>query len=330
LTANSKDGTYWVLKPDHESAKTRFYPPGYEYVIMVHHRVHGRILQRVAPDKSGTVEMRYGGRANVIVEASNLPQEGLGDMWIAVVPFGGSESREVGTSRVDTGGVMSSRDGPQVSRRTLGAKNEYRNLQAGPATVILAREFDGGYGRAILMRIETTLTPGDNVVSVRLPDLHKLVVRPREGVKLRSVTIFGPGIDTSVRASADGTITAANLPAGVYSLGDTTNGWMTVTVPSAGEVMFDGLPVNSIVIRSYDREGVVYNAGLRKGDVVVSVNGERPEGYEAVRALWQNLRSKPTLDFEVLRDGRALQVTLPGASFPATDANGFNFSYRRS
>jgi hypothetical protein len=274
--------------------------------------------------------MQYGGRANVIVEASNMPQEGLGEMWIAVVPYGGSESREVGMARHDMPAGSVLRDGMPTPKRTLAATNEYRNLQAGPATVILAREFDNGYTRAILLRVETTLAPGDNVVSLRLPDFHKLIIRPRVGVKLRSMTIFGPGIDTSVRASADGGITVANLPAGVYSVGDTTNGWMTVTLPSAGEVMFDGLPVNSIVIRSYDREGVVYNAGLRKGDVVVSVNGERPEGYEAVRALWQNLRSKPTLDFEVLRDGRALQVTLPGASFPATDANGFNFSYRRS
>ena len=71
------------------------------------------------------------------------------------------------------------------------------------------------------------------------------------------------------------------------------------------------LRVNGLLINRIDPASSAYRAGLRGGDVVLSVNGEKPRSREEIDALIARARAGSRANFEIERDGRRVSVTVP-------------------
>lgn len=71
------------------------------------------------------------------------------------------------------------------------------------------------------------------------------------------------------------------------------------------------LRVNGLLINRLDPASSAYRAGLRGGDVVLSVNGEKPRSREEIDALIARARAGSRANFEIERDGRRVSVTVP-------------------
>jgi serine protease Do len=66
-----------------------------------------------------------------------------------------------------------------------------------------------------------------------------------------------------------------------------------------------GLPsAEGVIIAEADPESPSYEAGLRRGDIIIRVNGEDATNYEAARSAIFGARVGDVLEFDVLRDGK--------------------------
>ena len=57
-------------------------------------------------------------------------------------------------------------------------------------------------------------------------------------------------------------------------------------------------------------QGLLTEAGLQPGDVLVSVNGTAVDSLPSLLSLWPRLQGADTIQAEVLRGGRPLQITV--------------------
>jgi serine protease Do len=59
-------------------------------------------------------------------------------------------------------------------------------------------------------------------------------------------------------------------------------------------------------------DGPADKAGLRRGDVIVSVKGAQPETLDGLfRALWAQGPAGTTLEFDILQDGAVRKLAVP-------------------
>lgn len=72
-----------------------------------------------------------------------------------------------------------------------------------------------------------------------------------------------------------------------------------------------GVRVNGLLVNRIDPASSAYRAGLRQSDVVMSVNGEKPDTREEIDALIARARAGSRVTFEVERDGRRVSLTIP-------------------
>ena len=82
--------------------------------------------------------------------------------------------------------------------------------------------------------------------------------------------------------------------------------WIEPEVAARYNVRVNGLLVNRI-----DPASSAYRAGLRSGDVVLTVNGQRPANREEIDALIARARAGSRAAFEIERDGRRLSLIVP-------------------
>ena len=70
---------------------------------------------------------------------------------------------------------------------------------------------------------------------------------------------------------------------------------------------FEDLPVRNGMLRveGINRTGIAYRAGVRVGDRIIAINGERLSHYNS-GALFANLSDRAMRTVEVMRNGRHL------------------------
>jgi S1-C subfamily serine protease len=99
--------------------------------------------------------------------------------------------------------------------------------------------------------------------------------------------------------------------------------------PELGEMLSHGRPArpprpwlglyaveseDRVVIAGVANYGPAAKADLKRGDVVLSVGGNRVRGLAALfRGIWSTGQAGVTIPMTVLRDGRAMDVTVPSA-----------------
>jgi len=277
------------------------------------------------PLDGAEVTIVFGDSCTLVVEVDNLPELGRNDMWVAVISAEASERREAGLAR------YSSQQNVVGSKLALEAKREFKDLQPGKAVVLVLRDGSspGSGDEAALSRLETTLQPGTHTVRITMPALHQLEVRTSKPQNVRTLWILGEGLELYEKPDAEGVVKAHSLPAGEYWVGDSTAGYMKVTLPLAGPVDFAPLPHNCLRLGSYDKEGLLHRKGLRRGDLVVAINGEYFEGRDRLQPAWEAARESASVLLEIERRGQVLQVTLTGEELATALRNQASFSYRR-
>jgi len=166
-------------------------------------------------------------------------------------------------------------------------------------------------------------------VPLALPTLHRLTVRPPQDVTLRALGVTGHGVTHWLQPDPSGEFTCENLRAGTYWIGNPQNGWMEVSLPAPGGFDFVPLPNNAIVINSYDFGGVLYGAGLRKGDAIRVINGRRFEDGANLAQAWAAAKATDSNTLELIRAGTTVHVTIRGADLAKAEADGGRVSFGR-
>ena len=89
----------------------------------------------------------------------------------------------------------------------------------------------------------------------------------------------------------------------------------------AGLKFFHGDEIwNTTTIGPLPQKGataVAYDAGLRQGDRVVSINGEKVENYQELREQIYITQAGEDLGFQVERDGMPMTISIPRSEIPA-------------
>jgi hypothetical protein len=277
------------------------------------------------PLDDDVVTIVFGESCTLIVEVDNLPEIGRNDMWVAAIPAEASLRREAGMAR------YSSQQNVVGSKLALEASREFKDLQPGNVVVLVLRDGSspGSGDEVVLARLETTLQPGTQSVRITMPALHELEVRTSAAQKVRTLWLQGAGLELYEKPNAEGTVKVHALPAGDYWIGDSTAGYMKVTLPLAGPVDFAPLPHNCLRLGSYDKEGMLHRKGLRRGDLVVAINGEYFEGRDKLQPAWEAAQQSASVLLEIERKGQTLQVTLTGEELATALRNQASFTYRR-
>ena len=183
-------------------------------------------------------------------------------------------------------------------------------------------------GGDIIDKVAVILGGADSFVQLTPPRLHDFVVYA-PGLPDRSYLILRPGSPNSddnnnsfgsfgyyggssgsnARLDSSKRAVFKNLKAGVYTL---QNGWdgegVEVTVPS-GEFVFQPKMPNVIKIAISDKEGQMHKAGLRGGDVILSVNGVSVEQAGLYQGAFAALQ-KGGAQVQMRRDGATQTVEI--------------------
>jgi len=108
-------------------------------------------------------------------------------------------------------------------------------------------------------------------------------------------------------SAEDGRAVFDDLVAGDYVL--TGNGVpksVDVTIP-CGQVYLDFKSPDCLRVAIGDMEGAMYKAGLRAGDLIISLNGVE---FGPTQNAWELFRGEGNLSLVVLRDGVQLRLTM--------------------
>ncbi|MFT5080956.1 MAG: protocatechuate 3,4-dioxygenase beta subunit [Planctomycetota bacterium] len=193
-------------------------------------------------------------------------------------------------------------------------------------------------GGDIMDQITITLGSSDSSVQLTPPRLHDFVVYA-PGLADRTYLILTPvssnadnsndnffggmgyyGGSSGTNARLDSTKRAVfkNLKPGMYTL---KNGWsgegVEVTVPG-GEFVFEPKMPNVIKIAISDKEGQMHKAGLRGGDVILSVNGVSVEEKGLYQGAFSAMQ-KGGAQVLMRRDGGTLTVEISAIAGKSQD-----------
>jgi hypothetical protein len=310
-------GEYMMRRPQLRD-ESRFVPTDGLFICVQAHYGQNKRFGRLPAD-GDEVEIRFDAGCTLVVEIDNLPEIGRNDMWVAVVPESASIRRESQTARYSNDYNIPG------GRNNLMARQEFKDLQAGKVTILVLREADEP--ATALLRQELTLEPGVQTVKLAMPPLYELIVRTTAAQKIKSMTVVGETLQTSQQTDGQ-TLRVHSLPAGEYWVGNYT-GFMKVTLPAPDGVDFSPSPANCILLYGYDKSGLLYGKGLRRGDLIASINGETVEGHDALRAKWDAATGLDSVRLEIDRKGQILHVTLTGAELAKAIQDGARVNYRR-
>ena len=191
-------------------------------------------------------------------------------------------------------------------------------VQPGNARVKARIKGDDAWGRDPVVEQTVVLSPGEQTVTLRMPELHELVVHVPDAESGSSITVQHPKPDAvyshagSSELDESGRARFRNLVAGRYMLQHNAGGSATrmiVDVPT-GEVTFDAMNVNGFRILMVERDSLGEEVGLRAGDVMTSVNGHAVDGQAWLERLYLELR-EGSCTIEYTRNGRSSSIEVP-------------------
>ena len=68
--------------------------------------------------------------------------------------------------------------------------------------------------------------------------------------------------------------------------------------------------LDGYILRTVSRENILYQLGLRSGDIVKRVNGKEVDGMEKLLSMWQTMLNEPKVTADVERGGRMMAFDL--------------------
>jgi len=188
-------------------------------------------------------------------------------------------------------------------------------VEAGPADVLLRAEVLERRRRVVL-REKLQLGPGENAVTLALPDLYTLTL-VADGLEAK--TQFGlyrlEGRASTVGWTAvgdDRRITYRNLTAGLYEIRSGDREAMTVRLPGPDVVRWRPQDRNAFRVLIREADGALARLGLQEGDVVVAIGGERIESGDHGELLLKGAAVKESVTLTIRRGTRTLELSVGG------------------
>jgi hypothetical protein len=166
------------------------------------------------------------------------------------------------------------------------------------------------------------LRPGENHVALRMPVVFDLEVRlPPSAASGRLTVWYQDEPQTwceEAATVADGEpIVFTGLPAGPCRLhlsgAGPADGEMELTLPTAGPVAFAADRRDALRVTVGSGDDALAEAGLLDGDLVVSIGGREFRTAREARALLDLAFTGSVVTLGVLRGGRRIELTVPGA-----------------
>lgn len=290
------NGEYWIrriapAKFDHGGGGER----GETYSIRVHTQ-YGDQVVTCQWQTGDNLEVRFGGRAKLVVHVDNLPP-GSHKLEVGIAPPGAPASMAFAY--------------PEYAR-LRGEARERMEFDIASGNVHVALRAGDLFGwHNILDSRELSLPPGETTIRLTVPPLSNLVVRVPEGIETETLLIAGAQGSYSRDLKGDRSATFENLPQGEYTITGNA-GVMAVRTPVFGEVEYAPQPFNGLRLTRLDSAGVLEAAGLAEGDVIRQLNGNDLRGtWQAMKAAFNTAATDGNVLVRAEREGRALTASIP-------------------
>ncbi len=271
------------------------------FFLSVHSPKYGEKEVEFDPERDKEVVVTFGEPATLIVtfegyEEKNYPgvvsvtlekqEDPMGSPWLSV-------SRASGENKVKLGPVEP------------GSYELVATLSAGP----LSRE---------LFRMPVTLQPGDNSLSLTLPELYELIVHVANPGKNWALILtteerkrgFVPLLDRK-RIDEEGNVIFKDLPPGRYVVkleAPGKGGEMIVSVSEQTEVVFVPKEFNAYRIYVWKKDGYLAKAGFQDGDLIIGIGDKQFEDFKSLTTAMAAAALLEKVDFIVLRNGRTITI----------------------
>ena len=195
-------------------------------------------------------------------------------------------------------------------------------VSTGPCTVQLYASIEGMGNREILSE-SATVTAGDCFLTFDFPELYSVTVLDPEEVEVRRFVLQG---SSNYRAkTVEGVANFTFVPPGEYRLsvrGSGEQGEQLIVVPTAGPITFEPVAPNALTVVIRDENGAFARAGLREGDIVLSVGGEMASGEDQLRMLGILLQNQQTVELTIVRDEVEMKLEVESAILIETNPGG--------
>lgn len=136
------------------------------------------------------------------------------------------------------------------------------------------------------------------------------------------------GVNTAIFSPSGGSVgigfaipsnMAADVVAQLKEHGKVERGWLGVMIQSVNEDLAAGLNLPSAegaIVSQVTPGGPAEKAGIRQGDVIIAVNGERIEEMRELPRVIAGIEAGDTASIEIWRDGREMTVDAAIGSMP--------------
>lgn len=295
------DGSWW-LRPK----ESYFEPWGQEASYTLTLR-HGELGERSLPLSQGQreVDVTFEEPVTLIVTVHGYAGSSyVGSLQLAASRVGAEDAERRFLAPRQRGNGNISADG--VAR--------LENLAPGSWRIDLTLQSEDWQSRTV-RSIDVVATAGEQHVSIDLPVLHELVVVAPKLADEGYLFLSGPSsngerpgqsADLWGQVGSDGRAVFRGLAAGTYQLrSQNMYEGLEVTVPCA-EVYLDEHAADCLRVAIGDLEGALYKAGLRAGDLIVSVDGK---DIGSITNPYEALLGEGTAELSVVREGKSVAVT---------------------
>ena len=316
------DGSYW-LQPSSSGGSRGGgdffapWPDGTKWTLIAR---HAQLGSRTVELEEGQreLELRFAEPVSIRVVVEGYAGSGReGKLSVDAQPVRDGEVGENTRWHAHRGGTNLSADG----------EARFEHLEPGTWRVTLSTGTEPWGGEALVSR-DVTVAAGEQVVTLSLPVLHDVHVyapglqpgtylwlREAEEKETGRTMWFGNGRNTHV--GDDHRAVFESVKAGEHILGG--NGIheeIRVVVP-CGEIFVEARTPDCMRVTIGDVEGLLHQAGLRSGDLIVGANAK---SFTEASEAWEALQGGGEVPLMVLRDGKTIDVTLDA---PAAGGNWF-------
>ncbi|MEQ8766891.1 MAG: carboxypeptidase regulatory-like domain-containing protein [Planctomycetota bacterium] len=308
------DGTYWILQEDAARSVLSGEVKG-GVTLRVLSPVYGERIVVVEPAPNPSVDVTFGTQATLTVSVQGDLDSVVGGLEIRVQAAGDEDN------------------GYRSGKKVVSDTTELGPLQPGSYTLALVNR-----NGLRLDQADVYVQEGGNTARLEVPPLYEVTVLMPEDLRgagvLLAKTGEGGGMQFNQRRDpdSDGRVVYNNVPAGDYQLqaySDRAPRIMTIQVPTAGEVRFEPSPINALLVRVSDPEGLLAKAGFQTGDLVIRIDGESFSTSEELTAVMIKLQtSDGPLTFTVSRGGRELDLQLDMKSLTGNPGGSLDPSVR--